>query len=62
MNWNPIAWLLAGAMVPFLSALTDNNEPTPEAQFIFGLYGYLVICGVIFNCVVLVVFVAEVLL
>ena len=63
MQWNPIAWILTGAMVPFIKAMMRNRgEPTADAQFISGLYGYLVVCGVLFNCMVLITFIAEVLL
>ena len=63
MHWNPIAWLLTGAMIPFVKALAVNRgEPTPDVQLISGLYGYLVVCGVLFNCAVLITFIAEVLI
>lgn len=63
MNWNSVAWLLTGAMVPYVKAvIRSRGEPTPDVQLISGIYGYLVICGVIFNCAVAIVFVSEVLL
>lgn len=63
MNWNPIYWSLSGVMLPFLKALVKSKgNPTYEFQRVLGIYGYLVLCGVIFNCVMVIVFIAEAML
>ena len=62
MSWNPIAWLFSGAMVPLFKSIIKHRLGSPEVNQTVVIYGYLTVCGVIFNCAVLVVFVSEVLL
>lgn len=54
-------WLLITPLAPMPQALfKSNGEPNDEMNTILGFYGYLVICGLVFNALVLVAFVCEV--
>lgn len=55
-------WLLSAPMVPLFKSIIKHGCVSPETDQVVAIYGYLTACGVIFNCVVLIVFVAEVLL
>lgn len=57
-----ISLLLMAAMNPLFKIIIKHGAMSPEMNQVVAIYGYLTICGVLFNCMVLIVFVAEVLL
>ena len=57
-----IRWLLSTPMLPLFKSIIRHGCVSPETDRTVAIYGYLVVCGVLFNCVALIVFVAEVLL
>ena len=59
---NKIAWLLSAPMLPLFKSIFSHGLGSQEVDQTVAIYGYLTACGVLFNCMVLVFFVAEVLL
>lgn len=56
-----ISWILAAPVIPLLSAIfKSKGEPTPATNLIVGLYGYFVVCSVLFNIAVVFAFLSEV--
>lgn len=59
-NFDLISWILVAPIMPLFMALEESEgKPTPKANLIIGLYGYLVFCGFLFNLAVIVAFFME---
>lgn len=59
-TFNAISLVLIAPIIPMLKALEESKGiPNEKVNFIFGLYGYLVATGVLFNVGALVVFLIE---
>ena len=59
---DPVTWLLSTPMIPLLRSIYKNRNNPPETiDFIMGVYGYPVACGVVFNLMILIVAFVELL-
>ena len=62
MQCNILEWAFGVFMLPLFKAINKSQgEVTPKIILLISLYGYLVLCGIVFNVASLVAMSLEIL-
>lgn len=62
MRHNILEWAFGGFMLPLFKAINKSQgEVTPKIILLISLYGYLVLCGIVFNVASLFAMISEML-